>query len=100
MTSAERLKELPNTPTLSELGIDIQVAFWSGLMAPAGTPAAVIKRLQDEVARVLNLPEVRQRISGMAITPGASTAEDFAKLLATEIPLWKQVAQDNKIQAN
>ena len=100
VTSAERLKERPNTPTLSELGIDIQVAFWSGLMAPAGTPAAVLKRLQEEVVRVLNLPEVRQRISGMAITPGASTAEDFAKLLATEIPLWKQVAQDNKIQAN
>ena len=69
-------------------------------MAPAGTPVAVIKRLQDEVARVLSLPDVRQRITGMSITPGASSSEDFAKLLATEIPLWKQVAQDNKIQAN
>jgi tripartite-type tricarboxylate transporter receptor subunit TctC len=100
VTSAERLKELPNTPTLSELGIDIHVAFWSGLMAPAGTPTAVIKRLQEEVVRVLKLPEVRQRISGMAITPGASSSEDFARLLATEIPLWKQVALDNKIKAD
>lgn len=100
VTSAERLKELPNTPTLSELGVDLNVVFWSGLMAPAGTPAAVIKRLQDEVARVVNLPEVRQRISGLSITPGASSSEDFARLLAQEIPLWKQVALDNNIKAN
>ncbi len=100
VTSAERLKELPNTPTLSELGVDLSVVFWSGLMAPAGTPAAVIKRLQDEVARVVNLPEVKQRISGLSITPGASSSEDFARLLAQEIPLWKQVALDNNIKAN
>jgi tripartite-type tricarboxylate transporter receptor subunit TctC len=85
---------------LSELGIDIQVAFWSGLMAPAGTPAPVIKRLQEEVERVLNLADVRQRISAMSITPGASSSQDFARLLATEIPLWKQVALDNKIKAD
>ena len=100
VTSAERLKELPNTPTLSELGVDLKVAFWSGLMAPAGTPAPVLKRLQEEITRVVNLPEVKQRISGLSITPGASSSEDFAKLLATEIPLWKQVALDNNIKAN
>ena len=99
VTSAERLKDLPNTPTLSELGVDLKVAFWSGLQAPAGTPALVLKRLQEEVARVLNLPDVKQRISALAITPGASSSEDFARLLALEIPLWKQVALDNKIKA-
>lgn len=58
------------------------------------------ERLQDEVARVVNLAEVWQRISGMFITPGASSSEDFARLLATEIPRWKQVVLDNKIKAD
>jgi len=100
VTSAERLKELPNIPTMSELGVDLKVAFWSGLLAPAGTPAPVIKRLQEEVARVLELPDVKKRITQLSITPMSSTSEEFAKMIAAEIPLWKRVAADNNIKQN
>ena len=100
VTSAERLKELPNIPTMSELGVDLKVAFWSGLLAPAGTPTPIIKKLQEEVARVLELPDVKKRITLLSITPTSSTAEEFAKLIATEIPLWKKVASDNNIKQN
>lgn len=100
VTSAERLREMPGVPTMTELGVDIRVAFWSGLLAPAGTPAPIIKRLQEEIARVIELPDVRKRITGLSITPATNSPEEFAKLIATEIPLWRQVAQDNNIKPN
>ncbi|MES2401495.1 MAG: tripartite tricarboxylate transporter substrate binding protein [Pseudomonadota bacterium] len=100
VTSAERLKDMPNVPTLSELGVDLKVSFWSGLLAPAGTPAPVIKRLQEEIARVMALPDVKARFAAMSVVPASSTPEEFAKVIATEIPLWKQLAFDNNIKAN
>ncbi|MES2283697.1 MAG: tripartite tricarboxylate transporter substrate binding protein [Pseudomonadota bacterium] len=100
VTSAERLKDMPGVPTLSELGVDLKVSFWSGLLAPAGTPAPVIKRLQDEIAKVMNMPDVRSRFTAMSVVPASSTPEEFAKVIATEIPLWKQLALDNNIKAN
>jgi tripartite-type tricarboxylate transporter receptor subunit TctC len=100
VTSAERLKDMPNVPTLSELGVDLKVSFWSGLLAPAGTSAPVVKRLQEEIARVMNMPDVKTRFTAMSVVPVSSTPEEFAKVIATEIPLWKQLATDNNIKAN
>ncbi|MES2512172.1 MAG: tripartite tricarboxylate transporter substrate binding protein [Pseudomonadota bacterium] len=100
VTSAERLKDMPNVPTLSELGVDLKVSFWSGLLAPAGTPAPIVRRLQEEIARVMNMPDVRSRFTAMSVVPTSSTPEEFSKVIATEIPLWKQLAVDNNIKAN
>jgi tripartite-type tricarboxylate transporter receptor subunit TctC len=100
VTSTERHKDYPNLPTMSELGVDLNVSFWAGLLAPAGTPLEIVRRLQEEVARVMDLPEVKKRISALSVTPVSSTPEEFAKLIATEIPLWRQVARDNNIKAN
>jgi tripartite-type tricarboxylate transporter receptor subunit TctC len=100
VTAPERHKDYPGVATMGELGVDLTVSFWAGLLAPAGTPAAIVKRLQEEVARVMDLPDVKKRIGALSVTPVSSTPEEFSKLIATEIPLWRQVAQDNRIQAN
>jgi tripartite-type tricarboxylate transporter receptor subunit TctC len=100
VTSAKRMKEYPNTPTLAELGIDIKVSLWIGLLAPAGTPPDVIKILNDGVAKVVEMPDVQKKLSAMSVTPMSNTADEFAKIIATEIPMWRQLAIDNKIQAN
>lgn len=100
VTSGERLKDLPNLPTLSELGIDLKVSFWSGLLAPAGTPAPIIKRLQEEIVRVMEMPDVKKRFSAMSVVPTSSTSEEFSKIIASEISVWKQLAIDNNIKAN
>lgn len=100
VTSGERLKEHPTIPTLTELGVDVKVSLWFGLLAPAGTPAPIVKRLNEEVVRVMAMPELQKRLSGMSILPLTSTPEEFAKLIAVEIPLWKKVAQDNNIKPN
>ncbi|NBY05066.1 MAG: tripartite tricarboxylate transporter substrate binding protein [Betaproteobacteria bacterium] len=100
VTSAKRMKEYPNTPTLAELGIDIKVSLWIGLLAPAGTPPDVIKILQEGVAKVVEMPDVQKKLSAMSVTPMSNTPDEFAKIIATEIPMWRQLAIDNKIQAN
>ncbi|MGA8513675.1 MAG: tripartite tricarboxylate transporter substrate binding protein [Burkholderiaceae bacterium] len=98
VTSAERLKEHPQVPTLSELGIDLKVSLWIGLLAPAGTPPEIVQRLSSEIAKLVEMPDVKKRISGMSVIPMANTPQDFAKFIASEIPLWKQVALDNNIK--
>ena len=100
VTSAERLRELPNVPTMNELGVDLKVSFWSGLLAPAGTPAPIVKRLQEEIVRVMDMPDVKRRFNAMSVIPAASTPEEFAKLISAETALWRQAAQDNNIKAN
>jgi tripartite-type tricarboxylate transporter receptor subunit TctC len=100
VTSAKRMKDYPNIPTLSELGIDIKVSLWIGLLAPAGTPADIIKILQDGVSKVVEMPDVQKKMSAMSVTPMSNTSEEFSKIISTEIPLWRQLAIDNKVQVN
>ena len=100
VTSAERLKDLPNVPTLAELGVDLKVSLWIGLLAPAGTPADIVKRLHEEMVRIVDMPDVRARIAAKASVPMTNTPDEFARLIASEIALWRQVAQENNIKAN
>jgi tripartite-type tricarboxylate transporter receptor subunit TctC len=99
VTSEQRLAAYPQVPTLKEQGIDVAVNFWSGLLAPAGTPAPIVKRLQEEVARIMALPDVQDRMAKLDIRPVGGTSADFAKTIAQEIQLWSQVAKDNNIKA-
>jgi tripartite-type tricarboxylate transporter receptor subunit TctC len=100
VTSAERLKDLPHVPTLSELGIDLKASLWIGLLAPAGTPADIVKRLHEEMVRIVDMPDVRSRIAAKASMPVTNTPDEFARLIASEITLWRQVAQENNIRGN
>jgi tripartite-type tricarboxylate transporter receptor subunit TctC len=98
VTSAKRMPLLPDIPTMSEQGIDLQIILWSGLLAPAGTPPAIVQKLQAEVSRIVKLPDVRERMLQLGIEPEGSTPEEFARVIATEIPLWMSVAKANNIQ--
>ena len=100
VTSAERLKDLPNVPTLAELGVDLKVSLWIGLLAPAGTPADIIKRLHEEMVRIVDMPDVKARIAAKASVPMTNTPDEFARQIASDIALWRQVAQENNIKGN
>jgi tripartite-type tricarboxylate transporter receptor subunit TctC len=100
VTSATRMKDYPAIPTLAELGVDLKASLWIGLLAPAGTPPEIVRMLQDSVAKVVAMPDVQKKISGMSVIPMSNTSEEFAKVIASEIPLWRQLAIDNNIQAN
>jgi tripartite-type tricarboxylate transporter receptor subunit TctC len=101
VTSAARHPAWPDIPTMAEAGIpDIEIVLWSGLLAPAGTPAAIVRKLQDEVARVVRLPEIRERLAGMAIDPVGNTSEEFARIIAADIAKWTAVAKAANIKAD
>ncbi len=100
VTSPQRIAALPDVPTMAEQGIDLTIQLWSGLLAPAGTPKAVVERIATEVQRIVKLPDVRARMAALAIDPAGSSPEDFAKVIATEIPLWTAVARANNIHAD
>ena len=101
VTSATRHPAWPDLPTMAEAGIpDIEIVLWSGLLAPAGTPAAIVRKLQDEVARVVRLAEIRERLAGMAIDPVGNTSEEFARIIAADIAKWTAVAKAANIKAD
>jgi tripartite-type tricarboxylate transporter receptor subunit TctC len=100
VTSSERLKDLPNVPTLAELGVDLKVSLWIGLLAPAATPADIVKRLHEEMVRIVDMPDVKARIAAKASVAMTNTPDEFARLIASEITLWRQVAQENNIKGN
>jgi len=99
VTSEQRLAAYPQVPTLKEQGVDVSVNFWSGLLAPAGTPAPIVKRVQEEVARIMALPDVQERMAKLDIKAVGSSSADLAKTISQEIQLWTQVAKDNNIKA-
>jgi tripartite-type tricarboxylate transporter receptor subunit TctC len=99
VTSEQRLASYAQVPTLKEQGIDLAVNLWSGLLAPTGTPEPILKRLQEEVARIMALPDVAERMAKLDIRPLGTSSADMGKTMAGEIQLWSQVAKDNNIQA-
>lgn len=100
VTSAERLKQMPNVPTLAELGVDLKVSLWIGLLAPAGTPADIIKKLEDAIAKIVDMPDVRAKLEAKSVIPQATTSAEFSRQVAADIPMWRQVAQENNIKGN
>ncbi|HYG42494.1 MAG TPA: tripartite tricarboxylate transporter substrate binding protein [Bordetella sp.] len=89
VTSAERVPELPEVPTMREAGIDdMVVTAWFGLMAPAGTPAPVIDRLAMAAREVLAMPEVQQRFRAMGGQAGGNTPAQFGAFIEQERSRW------------
>jgi tripartite-type tricarboxylate transporter receptor subunit TctC len=83
--SERRVATLPNVPTSKEAGVDgFQMSIWYGMFAPAGTPRKIIARLNQEVFRVLESKEMRQRMDSMSINPWPGTPEQMGELLRTE----------------
>jgi tripartite-type tricarboxylate transporter receptor subunit TctC len=98
VTSEQRLLAYPKLATLREQGIDLSINLWTGLFAPAGTPAPVISRLQSEMARIMALPEVVDKLQKQEVRAVGGTSAELAKTVAQEIELWSQVARANNIQ--
>ena len=94
ITAAKRLDDLPEVPTMDEQGYpDVHVQLWSGVFAPAGTPPAVIGKLEGELRRIMQLPDVQQKFRAMATGTVGSSAADFAKLIAAETRMWADVGK-------
>jgi tripartite-type tricarboxylate transporter receptor subunit TctC len=93
VTSPQRSAIAPDLPAIAETVADFDMTNWYGMLVPAATPREVIGKLQQEVARVLNLPELKERLAADGMTVVASTPEQFAEFLARETAKYNRVIQ-------
>ena len=95
VTTTTRSHTLSDVPTVAESGLPgYRYDGWFGMFAPGKLPPQLVKQLSDEVARILNLPDVRERILNLATTPAPSTPEELHKLLRTEIETRRKIFKD------
>ena len=97
VTAPKRVAELPNVPTLHEIGVNVDIRLWSGLFAPAGTPPDIVKKLEAECMRIAQLPDIRERLRALSSDPVGNTAAEFAKQIDAEIKMWSDVAKQAKL---
>lgn len=93
VTSAKRQSALPDVPTFTELGIDYDISLWYGLMAPAGTPKAVLDRLAGMAEKVMTTPDLALKIRAGGAEPAWNKPDEFKALLRADTAYWKQVAK-------
>lgn len=91
VTTALRSPLLPNIPTLKESGIDVESDAWNALIAPAGTPAAIIAKINAEVGDALRRPEIREKLRMQLIEPAPSTPNELRARMEAEKKLWADV---------
>lgn len=94
VTSLKRISVLRDVPTLDEAGLrGFDSVAWNGVLAPAGMAKEIIARLNVEIVRILNLSDVRERLSGQGADPVGGTPEQFALLIRGEIQKWAKVVK-------
>ena len=99
VTTAQRSAELPNVPTLAEAGVPgFEMSTWYGLYVTAGTPRAVVERLQAETAKILKLPDVQAKLRGLGGEPGNVSPEQFAAINKAEYERFGKLIKDANIK--
>jgi tripartite-type tricarboxylate transporter receptor subunit TctC len=95
VTSSQRSAALPEVPTVEEAaGLKgFEASSWFGLLAPAGTPPDIINRLQQETAKALNVPSIKERLLAQGAIPSGNSPAEFAKLIDSEIRKWGPVVK-------
>jgi tripartite-type tricarboxylate transporter receptor subunit TctC len=90
---------LPGVPTMEQAGLKgYAVDSWFGLLAPAGTPAPVVKRIRDAVAQAFGDPAVRKQVQDLGAVPIADTPDDYARIISDDTAKWRQVIHDAHIR--
>ena len=99
VSSKERSAQLPEVPTMAEAGVpNIVVRDWQGILAPRGTPAAIVNKLHGELVRILRHADNQERFTAMGLEVIASTPEEFRRDIAAEIQRWAKVVKDANIK--
>ena len=99
VTGAQRSPLAPDLPTVSEAGLPgFVLEVWWGIVAPSKMPPALVKRINEELNAVLALPEVKEVLAREAATPRPGTADEFGKLIASDLERWTKLIKEAKIQ--
>jgi tripartite-type tricarboxylate transporter receptor subunit TctC len=98
VTSRKRVALLPDVPTVAESGVPgYETSSWYGILAPAGTPAPVVRRLHDEIVKVLAQEDVRKALAGEGAEPVGNTAEEFSEFIRSEKERLGAVIRSGKV---
>jgi tripartite-type tricarboxylate transporter receptor subunit TctC len=101
VTGSRRAPELPDVPTTTEQGFpQVQALLFSSMLAPAKTPPAIVKRMNAEVVKALNEPDVRKRLADLGAVPAPTSPEEFRKILRNEGERWGKLIRDKNIRAD
>lgn len=93
VTSRERVAAIPDVPTVAESGFPgFEVMSWFGAFAPAGTPGEIVDKLNREITRILELPDVREKCAAMGAEPAANTSRQFAEDVRALVEYWAPIA--------
>ena len=99
VTGSKRLKSLPGVPSMAESEFpNFDATIWIGFLAPAGTPAPIIKKYNQEIVRIFHMPDVRDKIEAADFEVVASTPEAFRNFIGSEITTWGKVAKQAGVQ--
>ena len=99
ITTARRPPDFPDVPTMAESGVsDMEISLWTGLVAPAGTPAEVQAMLQDAVVDTLEMPVVKEAMDAISVDARGTSSKEFAEIIVRDIARWKAVAAKANIK--
>jgi len=100
VTTAKRSALLPDLPTIAEGGLPgYEANNWYGLLAPAKTPAAIVERLNREVVKVLNMPNVKEQLFRSGLDASPSTPKEFGAYIKSEMAKWSKVVKASGAKA-
>ncbi|MET0733251.1 MAG: tripartite tricarboxylate transporter substrate binding protein, partial [Casimicrobiaceae bacterium] len=92
VTTAKRSSIAPDVPTLAESGLPgYEVGSWQGVFAPAGTPPEIVKRLNAEMVKIVNMPDVKEKLTALGAEPVGNTPEEFSAMVKAEVVKWADV---------
>jgi len=97
--SEKRSPSLPDVPTMKEQGFDMVFNSWTALLAPAGTPPAIVQRLNAEMSKIVAQPEIREQFARFDYEPMGGSPEQLATLIETDTARWRKIVKDTKFMA-
>ena len=100
VTTAKRSATVPDLPTIAEAGVKgYEASAWFGLLAPAGTPKDIVDKLSAETAKILNMTDVREKLSAQGAEPAADSPDEFSSFIKVEIAKWAKVIKESGAKA-
>ncbi len=94
VSGTHRMAALADVPTFEEQGVKYEMNYWTGLAAPRGTPPAVVARIQSEVRKAMETPEVKEYFDSIGAELGGMAPDQFARFIQADVDRWKRVATD------
>jgi len=98
VAAAKRMEDFPGVPTMKEAGADLDAVLWSGIFTPRDTPPLIVRKLEGELMRIARLPAVIARLKPLGIESVGNSSEEFARILASDIARWTEVAKAGNIK--